>query len=423
MPAQNTTITANFGATYELNMTTEPEQGGEAIDVAGLGTYPVGAEVEIRAEANEGWTFASWISAPEGIIDDEAEAETFLTMPAQNVTITANFILFAGGNGTAEDPYQIADWRHLDNVRNYLSNHFIIINDLDSHTAGYTELASVTANEGKGWQPIGNNTENGTFTGSFDGQGYEICDLFIDRPDESDVGLFGVVDEVGTIENVGVVNGNVTGKDDVGGLVGTSEGTVSDSYATGSVTGHNHVGGLVGKNEGTVSNSYSTGSITGHDDIGGLVGKNEGTASNSYSTGSITGHDDIGGLVGKNEGTVSNSYSTGSITGHDDIGGLVGKNEGTVSNSYSTGSVTGHDDIGGLVGANSDTVERSFWDTETSGQVISSGGTGKTTEEMQDIDTFTDAGWDIVLIGDYVDETWYIDAGNDYPRLGWQFSH
>jgi hypothetical protein len=67
-------------------------------------------------------------------------------------------------------------------------------------------------------------------------------------------------------------------------------------------------------------------------------------------------------------------------------------------------------------------VDYSFWDTETSGQPTSDGGgTGKTTEQMQDITTFSGAGWDIVLIGSYVDETWYIDDGNDYPRLGWQF--
>jgi len=40
---------------------------------------------------------------------------------------------------------------------------------------------------------------------------------------------------------------------------------------------------------------------------------------------------------------------------------------------------------------------------------------------MKDFDTF-DPEWDIVLIGDWVDETWYIDDGNDYPRLGWEYT-
>jgi len=72
------------------------------------------------------------------------------------------------------------------------------------------------------------------------------------------------------------------------------------------------------------------------------------------------------------------------------------------------------------VGDNLGTVSNSFWDTETSGQATPDGGTGKTTVEMQDIATFLGADWSIVLIGNYVNETWYIDDGNDYPRLGWQ---
>ena len=422
MPGQSVAVTANFAVVYELTMTADPEEGGEAIDVAGLGAYPADAEVEIRAEANEGWAFTGWASDPEGIIDNEVEAETFLTMPAQNVTITANFILFAGGNGTAGNPYQIADWRNLDNIRNYLDAHFIVISDLDSHTTGYTELASPTANEGKGWQPVGNPTD--PFEGSFDGQGYDIYDLFIDRPDESCVGLFGVLDIVGAVENVGVVNGNVTGDDNVAGLVGRNDGTVSNSCCTGDVTGNLNVGSLAGYNFfGTVTDSYSSGSVTGQSNVGGLVGWNRGPMSSSYSSGSVTGQSNVGGLTGKNSSTTSNSYATSSVTGDDNVGGLAGRNDntGTVSNSYSTGSVTGNTHVGGLVGRNLGTVSNSFWDTETSGQASSSGGTGKTTEEMQDIDTFTAAGWDIVLIGDYVDETWYIDDGNDYPRLGWQF--
>jgi len=386
-------LTAVF-ALLSYDLTTD-STGGGAVTSPGEDTfaYDCGMVVDLVAEAALGYHFVEWTGDIDTIADVDA-AETTITM-ISNYSITANFGLFAGGNGTAEDPYQIADWYHLDDVRNYLSSHFVVINDLDSNSIGYTELASPTANEGKGWQPVGTNAEGAKFAGSFDGQGYEICDLFINRPDESQVGLFGVVGEAGVIGNVGVVNGNVTGNDDVGGLVG--------------------------KNEGTASNSYSTGSVTGNDDVGGLVGKNEGTASNSYSTGSVTGNDDVGGLVGKNEGIVSNSYSTSSVTGNKRVGGLVGRNDDTVSNSYATGNVTGNDDVGGLVGKNDDTVSNSFWDKETSGQTTSPGGTGKTTEEMQDFDTFTDVGWDIVLIGDYWDETWYIDDGNDYPRLGWQF--
>ena len=342
---------------------------------------------------------------------------------------------------------EIQDWYDLDAVRDTMRGSYILMNDLGSTTAGYEELASPTANEGKGWQPI---AVNNTFVGSFDGQGYEICDLFINRSDESDVALFGAVETGGVIENIRVVNGNITGGEAVGSLVAYNRGIVSNSYADSSVTGDLHVGSLVGVNGGTVNNSYSSSSVTGRDGIGGLVGKNEGTVSNTYSIGTVNGNDFVGGLVGKNEGTVSNSYSIGTVAGNDFVGDLVGVNGGTVSNSYTGGAVDGSDFVGGLVGRNEGVVSKcystgnvtgdehtgglvgqnlygvvsnSFWDTQTSGQATSDGGTGKTTAEMQDIATFTGAGWDITAVSHSEtnrDYTWNIVDPVAYPFLSWQ---
>jgi hypothetical protein len=412
-------VTANF-ALFSYNLTVDSTDGGQVTSPEeGTHTYDCGTVVDLVAEAEGGYCFDRWTGNVSAITDIYA-AETTITMSG-NYSITANFIQFAGGNGTAEDPYQIADWYQLDNVRNYLSSYFIVINDLDSNSIGYTELASTTAHEGKGWQPIGSSPP---FVGSFDGQGYEIRDLFIDRSGESDVGLFGVVGAAGAIENVGVC-GNVTGNDDVGGLVGKNEGTVSTSYSTGSVTGDDFVGGLMGKNEGTTSNSSSGSSVIGNTRVGGLVGQNSNTASNSYSTGRVTGSDYVGGLAGRNEGPVSNSYSTGNVTGYDYVGGLMGRNEDTVSDSYSTGSVTGYDDVGGLVGWNdAGNVYDSFWDTETSGQGSSAGGTAKNTTEMQSFATFDDAGWDIIAVASpstrNTDYIWNIVNTVTYPFLSWQ---
>jgi len=134
-----------------------------------------------------------------------------------------------GGDNISPLPQnlEIRDWYDLDAIRDNLDGNHTLVNDLDSTTAGYTELASATANEGKGWQPVGSTAVNDTFVGSFDGQGYEISDLFINRPDESEVGLFGAVGQAGgVIENVGVVNGNISGYEAVGSLVGYNRGTV-----------------------------------------------------------------------------------------------------------------------------------------------------------------------------------------------------
>jgi len=258
------------------------------------------------------------------------------------------------GNGytpTSKD-LEIWDWYDLDDIRDNLYGDHTLMNDLDSTTAGYAKLASEAANGGRGWQPIGS-SEYDFFNGNFDGQGYEIRDLFINRPGEDYVGLFGYAYS-GDIQDIGVVNATVIGAKWVGGLVGFIRGTVINSYSTGSVSGaeyDTYVGGLVGRNYVTVSNCHSSCTVTG-DHVGGLVADNYGTISNSYSTGSVTGNERVGGLVGNNGDTVSNSYSTGSVTGNERVGGLVGANDGTVSKSYSTGNVSGTTGVGGLVGVN-----------------------------------------------------------------------
>jgi len=287
--------------------------------------------------------------------------------------------LIAGMAGCSLFPsrsLEIRTWYDLDAIRNDSSGDYILMNDLDSTTAGYDELASPIANDGKGWHPLngpGAEGDNPPFTGTLDGQGYAIRDLFIDLPGIGYVGLFSVVGEEGRIENIGVVNADVTSTAYIGALVGVNRGTVSYSYSTGSLTGEYYVGGLVGENDGTVSNSYSTGNVISDSGAGGLMGANTGTVSNAYSTGNVTGDSGAGGLISANSGTVSNSYSTGNVNGNEYIGGLVGySDEGTVTNS--------------------------FWDIVTSGQSISAGGTGKTIAEMKSIATFQGAEWNIIAV-------------------------
>ena len=422
-------VTANF-APFSYNLTVDSTDGGH-VSSPGEGTFPYdcGTVVDLVAEADLGSHFVEWTGNTDTIADVDAAATT-ITMSG-NYSITANFGPFSGGNGTAEDPYQIADWYRLDDVRNYLSSYFILISDLDSNSIGYTELASPSAHEGKGWQPIAANT---TFVGSFDGQGYEICDLFINRSDESSVGLFGILGDAGTIANVGVA-GNVTGQGNVGALAGKNHGTVSNSYATGRVIGDENVGGLVGLdfNGCNVTDSYATGNVTGDTNVGGLVGWNKnGAVNNSYATGRVVGTSNVGGLVGKNSApgqiaATSNSYATGPVIGDDIVGGLVGKNDntGSVSDSYSTGSVTASTNVGGLVGKGQPSdVTNSFWDTQTSGQGSSAGGTGKLTTEMKDVDTFSGAGWDITTVVNSstrdTNYTWNIVDDVTYPFLSWQ---
>ncbi len=312
-----------------------------------------------------------------------------------------------GSNLLPSENLEIRTWYDLDAIRDNLNGNHTLMNDLDSTTLGYDELASPTANEGKGWQPIGT-WHISPFTGIFDGQGHEISDLFINRPDENFVGLFSYVKGEGQIQDIGLMNVTVTGKRGVGGLVGRNViGTVSNSYSMGSITGNSLVGGLVGENGGlppspsNIIDSYSMGSVAGITYVGGLVGYIfNGTVSNCYSTSNVTSDSSyVGGLVGYLEEDYQlESYFPGSATADIKFDFAVGLSEGSI-------------------------VSNSFWDTETSGQSASAGGTGKNTTEMHDITTFSVAGWNILAVA--LNETnpaytWNIVNNVTYPFLGWQ---
>ena len=102
----------------------------------------------------------------------------------------------------------------------------------------------------------------------------------------------------------------------------------------------------------------------------------------------------------------------------------MGENQGCISTSYSCGSVRGASCVGGLVGTAGfgSVVELSFWDVEVSGQVTSSGGTSRTTSEMQTAITFIGAGWDLAgNTADGDEAIWRIDPAGGYPCLTWEY--
>jgi PKD repeat protein len=358
------------------------------------------------------------------------------------------------GDGTETNPYEIGSVEQLQCIEEQgLDANYVQVSDIDaSETASW--------NGGKGFEPIGNSRFEGTpFTGTFGGAGHDIADLTINRPTESNVGLFSTVksdltsvsvidaDITGDVFVGGVtgfvssrgsvpiikdshVTGTIDGTAQVGGLVGNSGGTIEDSYMTGSVNGSRRVGGLVGSNSGTIEDSYMTGLTDGEVDVGGLVGQNdgsefednEGVISDSYSEGSVEGSLSVGGLVGGTFGEnneISNSYSMASVEGNQLVGGFVG-NTGfgtTVSNSYAIGSVTGSSEVGGFIGRASRTetsTSNSYWDIEATGKSTSDGrATGLTTSEMTgDSAPSNMAGFDFTT-------TW-VTVTNDYPVLAWQ---
>lgn len=321
----------------------------------------------------------------------------------------------------------INNWYDLNAVRYNLDKIHLVKSNLNSATQGYQELASDTANNGQGWNPIGKDNFR-DFSGTFAGNDKIIRDIYINRNYTQNIGLFSSLSN-GEIKDIGIKNIEIIGHSaNSGGLVGHNKsGKIINSYSIGNIHGSENVGGLVGYNEnGTIINSNAEGNISGaYFDIGGLVGDNEGNILASYSETNIEIEDNnfndqknVGGLVGNNSGSIEDSYSSGKLIGPEKSGGLVGNNDGTILRSYSKIDVTSDGNyIGGLVGYNNDgdpnndyNIINSYWDTEISNQSESDGGTGLTTEEMKDSANYNN--WDFVNV-------WDIDTStnNGYPYL------
>ena len=304
----------------------------------------------------------------------------------------------------AEGKSEITSIEELNSVRDDLAGDYVLINDLDfadgsfayrpASVASPTDATMVVPEPANGlnpgFTPIGDGTTG--FTGTFDGNGFTISNLYINRASTDNIGLFGVVGSGGEVKNVGLVDVYVKGDDRTGGLVGSSSGTINYCYTTGTVSGINRTGGLVGENNSSITNCYATGNTTGTGSYaGGLVGFNSYTITNSYATGNVTGvQAKGGGLVGQNNGTITNCYATGNVIGtRQDIGGLVGDNPNgsSISNCYTTGNITSEVGAGiagynegtitncyfsgnapdGIVGDNSGTLTNSF--SKTTGQL------------------------------------------------------
>ena len=255
------------------------------------------------------------------------------------------------------EPTEIWTWDDLNAVRDNLEGSYVLMSHLDSDADGYDELVGDTV-DGKGWQPIG--TAQDPFKGTFDGNGNTISDLFIYRPAEDEVGLFGRIQE-GLVKDVGVVSVNVTGRKSVGGLVGYSwKGTLdsntrppsSKTYAHGSVTGEEDVGGLVGNNYRGILNQcessvevfhLSSTPDEEHWRAGGLVGLNSGPVINCNYSGEVNGDRQVGGLVGQNafapDARVEDCGGEYGVYGNLEVGGVAGRNLGALRRASFNGTV------------------------------------------------------------------------------------
>lgn len=235
--------------------------------------------------------------------------------------------------------------------------------DFDTNGNGRVDAGDAFWNGGDGWLPIGRDRR---FYSTFDGREHTISNLYISRTSADNVGLFGWLSYSGRIRQLGLVKANVTGRSNVGGLVGymDRDSSVTHSYVTGDVIGNEDVGGLVGENGSAITDSHANSTVSGVNNIGGLTGRHRGgTISRSHADGEVNSSGShAGGLVGNSSGVINSSYATGDVFAVGwEAGGLVGVNGSTINGSYATGRVTGSKwQVGGLVGKNWGTINGSY---------------------------------------------------------------
>jgi hypothetical protein len=298
-------------------------------------------------------------------------------------------------------PTSVATLADLHAVRNDLAGDYVQTADIDASPTGTD--GSAYWNSGAGWEPIG------TFTGTYDGGGYTISDLYIDRTTTC-VGLFGRVIG-GTMSNVLLVDCDITStQNECGGIVGYLIGTVQGCSVSGSISGSSYVGGIAGRiaAASSIVECRCTAAVSGSGDYSGGIGGHTTAAS-----GTVT--------------YITDCFATGAVSASRFAGGLIGYQvqRTTITDCYAIGVPTATSYAGGLTGytgATGNTTTASYWDTQTSGTESSGSGTGKTTAQMKALATFSSA-WSIARVSDWVDETWVIgdSDGDMYPQLAWAY--
>ena len=237
---------------------------------------------------------------------------------------------------------------------------FVLANDID--------LSAYST--GEGWIPIG--ISSNSFKANFDGNGYVVRNLYINRPTEERQGLFGSISEPlnskKVIKNLAVVDFDVTGRKRVGGLAGYSEQSFENCYVSGTVKGEMDVGGIVGESRHSLTNCCADAVVVASGDrVGALVGtcSISATVNGCYSSGKVSGHESVGGLVGWLRDNLYDSYSTADVIGNENVGGLCGalSNSHRLVRSFATGNVKGVDSVGGLIGVFSDSWNGSLSDS------------------------------------------------------------
>ena len=348
------------------------------------------------------------------------------------------------GDGSEENPYEISNYIELKDFAN-------LVNE------GYTDACAILKKDivctDKTWVPIASDAES--YTGTFDGNNKKITKLSNEESVEIDSamfqGLFGKVGYGATVKDVGLVDADIHGNGNIGGVAGWNEGIITNCYIEGNVSGkRDAVGGVAGHNGGTITNCCSAGNVSGNGRVGGVAGENRGgaitnccntgdvsesnntaggvsglnngTITSCYNTGNVNGSSlNVGGVAGWNNRTITNCYNTGDVSGNVRVGGVAGFIQGTMTNCYNTGRVSGNEGVGGVAGWDfSGGITNCYYDSTTSG-VNSAIGDTDDTENVKGLETDKMTGKNALdnMVFEYNgSETnpWMVKENDDYAK-------
>ena len=288
-------------------------------------------------------SYNGFIENPQDYSDAEVAAMTALSGVSSSTRIRDGQYSIT----TLEEFEQFAEMSRAAKIQ---GGEFVLGADID--------LSSYSA--GEGFIPIAAGINSSAdFKCEFNGNGHTISNLYINRPDTDNVGLFSIMCDV---KNLCLTNVDVIGGKYTGALMGYtfSNSQVSNCYiASGSVKGTTCVGGLGGRFSGIngILNCYSDAEVSGETKAGGLLGETylpNGSVINSFSHGNVTASSDYaGGLIGYTERvSLENCYAEGNITGKRFVGGVVGKAMEVIAvNCFAKGKVTGTSSVGGFAGS------------------------------------------------------------------------
>ena len=218
-----------------------------------------------------------------------------------------------GADNSAENPYLIDS---EDDLKTLAS----IVNTGGRANGFYKQTRNITLTQ----EHTAIGKEGRSFTGSYDGDNKTISGLVINKPNSNNQGLFGYYGSSSSIiQNVILVDCDITGGSYTGGIVGCSTGAIKNCKVSGSVKAASYnssIGGIAGKFnsynkviDGCVNTANVTGTGSYH---GGIVGDCYGTVQNCFSTGTVEGTSKVGSIIGdRNSSTLINNYHLSTTTG------------------------------------------------------------------------------------------------------------